>query len=85
VRAICKGGFFFKMIKLKKDTTTDVALTLTEKVTITSPIYIFSFVHDLTFEVVNFILPDVSPYPERYNLFEISSILNTVSFALCIE
>jgi len=59
------------MIKLKKDITTDVALTLTEKVTITSPIYIFSFVHDLTFEVVNFILPDVSPYPERYNLFEI--------------
>jgi len=60
------------MIKLEKDTTTDVALTLTEKVTITSPIYIFSFVHDLTFEVVNFILPDVSPYPERFNLFEIN-------------
>ena len=60
------------MIKLEKDTTTDVALTLTEKVTITSPIYIFSFVHELTFEVVNFILPDVSPYPERFNLFEIN-------------
>jgi len=60
------------MIKLEKDTTTDVALTLTEKVNITSPIYIFSFVHDLTFEVVNFILPDVSPYPERFNLFEIN-------------
>jgi hypothetical protein len=60
------------MIKLKKDITTDVALTLTEKVTIVSPIYIFSFVHDLTFEVVNFILPDVSPYPERYNLFQIN-------------
>ena len=60
------------MIKLKKDITTDVALTLSEKVTITSPIYIFSFVHDLTFEVVNFILPDVSPYPERFNLFEIN-------------
>ena len=59
------------MIKIKKNTKVQVALTLTEKVTITSPIYIFSFVHDLTFETVNFILTDSSPYPERYNLFEI--------------
>jgi hypothetical protein len=59
------------MIKLKKNIKTQIALTLSEKVTIASPIYIFSFVHDLTFEVVNFILPDVSQYPERYNSFEI--------------
>jgi len=65
------------MIKLKKGIVSERALTLTEKVTITSPVYIFSFVHDLTFEVVNFILPDVSLYPERSNIFEIDeSALN---------
>lgn len=60
------------MIKIKKNTTQDVVLTLSEKTTITSPVYIFSFTHDLTKEVKNFTATDTSPYPERYNLFSIT-------------
>ncbi len=61
------------MIKIKKNTASQrVSVTVTEKTTITSPVYIFSFTHDLTKEVKNFTQTNTSAYPERSDLFLIT-------------
>lgn len=46
-------------------------LTLTEKVTISNPYFLFSVTHRQTMRVYNFILTDVSTFKERYNKFSI--------------
>lgn len=46
-------------------------LTLSEKVTINNPYFLFSVTHRQTMRVYNFILNDVSTFPERYNKFSI--------------
>ena len=60
------------MIKIRKNTTNEnITLTLTEKSDISSPVYLFQFTHDLTFEVKNFTCADESVQTARYNLFTI--------------
>lgn len=44
-------------------------LTLTEKVTISNPFFLFSLTHRQTERQYNFILEDISGFPERYNQF----------------
>lgn len=46
-------------------------LTLTEKVTISNPYFLFSVTHRQTMRVYNFILTDVSTFKDRYNKFSI--------------
>lgn len=46
-------------------------LTLSEKVTISNPYFLFSVTHRQTMRVYNFILTDVSTFKERYNKFSI--------------
>lgn len=46
-------------------------LTLTEKVTISNPYFLFSVTHRQTMKVYNFILTDVSTFKDRYNKFSI--------------
>ena len=46
-----------------------VCLTLSEKVTIANPIYLFALSSIQTNNVVYFIASDVSSYPGRYNKF----------------
>lgn len=61
------------MIYLNKNSTNQVALTLSELITITSqtPYYLFRFVSDDTKNELLFTAPDVSTNPTRYNLFNI--------------
>jgi hypothetical protein len=49
-----------------------LVFTLTEKVTLNNPYYLFSFKHQVLMSTVNFISSDVSGFPTRYNKFLIT-------------
>ena len=62
------------MIQLTKGQTQYIYLTLTEKQTISSPNYLFTFKNRSTNQEVKFVLlyaADVSLFKERYNKFSI--------------
>jgi hypothetical protein len=63
------------MLQFKQDDTSiELILTLTEKVTINEPYYFFEFIHVTTRQVVSFLkspIEDESNYPNRYNSFSI--------------
>lgn len=65
-----------QMIFIERNTTNEVTLTLTEKVTIPNPFFVFSFQHIATLDqelsLIYFTAPDLSDYCNRYNLFEIT-------------
>ena len=64
------------MIFIERNTVNEVPLTLTEKVTIPNPYFVFSFQHIATLDeqepLIYFTAPDTSDYCNRYNLFEIT-------------
>ena len=64
------------MIKLVQNTSNNVALTLKEQATLSTPYYIFSFVNDDSGVAKVFTGSDVSVNPTRYNKFVIE--LNSV-------
>lgn len=54
----------------------NIVVTLTEKVTITNPFYLFSFIHTETRQNVSFVLSyesDQSGYKDRFNHFVIDA------------
>ena len=53
--------------------------TLSEKVTLTNPYYLFSFKHQVLMSSVNFIASDVSGFPTRDNKFLITETTVTVN------
>ena len=53
--------------------------TLSEKVTLTNPYYLFSFKHQVLMSSINFIASDVSGFPTRYNKFLITETTGTVN------
>jgi hypothetical protein len=57
------------MIQINKASINTVVLTLTEKVTLPSPKFLFEFKNDQTNELIYFIAADVSSYTDRYNKF----------------
>jgi hypothetical protein len=59
------------LIKIAKDTVNAVYLTLTEKVTLSSPKFLFVFQNDITNVYYYFIAADTSSYTYRYNKFSI--------------
>jgi hypothetical protein len=59
------------MIQITKGQVNTVALTLTEKSTLTNPEYLFVFQNDESRVNYIFIAQDVSVWPSRYNKFEI--------------
>lgn len=59
------------MLLITKGETTNWYLTLTEKVTISNPYFLFYVTHRQTNKTYAFILDDISTFPERYNLFPI--------------
>jgi hypothetical protein len=63
------------MIFIERNTTNEVVLTLTEKVTIANPFFIFAFQPLATLDeyqpIIYFTTLDLSNYIDRYNLFEI--------------
>ena len=46
-------------------------VTLTEKVTIANPYFLFAFTHRLSSQLTTVILSDISTHPERYNQFAV--------------
>ena len=56
-----------------------LVFTLSEKVTLTNPYYLFSFKHQVLMSSVNFIASDVSGFPTRYNKFLITETTGTVN------
>lgn len=59
------------MLVIEKAESKNWYLTLTEKVTITNPYFLFAFTHRLTNEVTTVILSDISTHKERYNEFAV--------------
>lgn len=59
------------MLVIEKAESKNWYLTLTEKVTIANPYFLFAFTHRLTNEVTTVILSDISTHPERYNEFAV--------------
>ena len=59
------------MLVIEKAESKNWYLTLTEKVTIANPYFLFAFTHRLTNEVTTVILSDISTHKERYNEFSV--------------
>ena len=73
------------MIQMTKGATHNIILTLTEKATTASPIFLFVFTNRSSNEEIKFIKAsdtDISPYKERYDKFVI--VTNTY-FAFSLE
>jgi hypothetical protein len=64
------------MISITRGTVNSIILTLTEKVRITNPVFLFELVCDQTRQAYYFIAADVSLYPYRYNEFQVSEQTN---------
>jgi len=56
-----------------------LVFTLTEKVTLNNPYYLFSFKHQVLMSTVNFIASDVSGFTTRFNKFLITETTGTVN------
>lgn len=66
------------MIQLIQGQNKDVVVTLTEKVTLTNPFYLFVFTHETTKQVISFVKSssdDLSGYQNRFNKFTFQSSL----------
>lgn len=59
------------MLLIYKGQTNNVALTLKEKTTLTTPFYLFSLINDSTKEEKLFLASDISSFKDRYNEFVI--------------
>jgi hypothetical protein len=66
------------MLLITKGETKFWYLTLTEKVTISNPKFLFYLTHRQTNKTYAFILTDVSTFKDRYNKFSINE--NTYNF-----
>ena len=59
------------MLLIIKGESKNWYLTLTEKVTIANPIFLFSFKHRVTEVETNVLITDISAYTDRYNKFAV--------------
>jgi hypothetical protein len=60
------------MLLITKGESKNWYLTLTEKVTIANPKFLFSFIHRVTEVETNVLITDISAYTERYNKFAVT-------------
>jgi len=60
------------MLLITKGESKNWYLTLTEKVTITNPKFLFSFKHRVTEVETNVLITDISAYTDRYNKFAVT-------------
>lgn len=65
------------MILINKNSSNTVDLTLYEKQTLNSPVFLFRFINDTTRQQVTFIAQDISSYRYRYNRFTITETSGT--------
>lgn len=64
---------------INKNSNNYLIFTLSEKVTLTNPYYLFSFKHQVEMNPINFIAFDSSLYKERYNKFLITETTGTTT------
>ena len=64
---------------INKNSNNYLIFTLSEKVTLTNPYYLFSFKHQVEMNPINFIAFDTSLYKERYNKFLITETTGTTT------
>jgi hypothetical protein len=67
------------MILITKSASNEVILTLTEKVSLENPTFLFEFKDDMTREKFYFIASDTSDQTERYNKFTVIEKVNPVA------
>ena len=67
------------MLLINKNANNTLILTLTEKVTIVSPTFLFKFTNDITRESVLFISTNLSAYTDRYDKFLITETSGTIN------
>jgi hypothetical protein len=60
------------MIIITQGTTNTIILTLTERVTIANPVFLFECICDQTKQVYHVIASDLSQFSYRYNAFHIT-------------
>ena len=59
------------MIKFEKLAINDIVVTLTEKSTLSNPIYLWEFKNDQSNDLYYFVGTDTSQFKQRYNQFQI--------------
>ena len=64
------------MIHLNNSTSTEFAVTLYEKTTLTNPFYLFHFKNDTSFNDYYCIIADTSTQKQRFNLFSFTEGVN---------
>lgn len=64
---------------INKNSNNYLVFTLSEKVTLTNPYYLFSFKHQVEMNPINFIAFDSSLYKDRYNKFLITETTGTTT------
>jgi len=67
------------MLVINKNSNNTLILTLTEKVTIASPTFLFKLTNDLTRESVLFLSANLSSYKDRYDKFLITETSGTIN------
>ena len=67
------------MLVINKNSNNTLILTLTEKVTIASPTFLFKLTNDLTRESVLFLSANLSAYKDRYDKFLITETSGTIN------
>lgn len=65
------------MLIVAKNTNNTLIVTLTEKVTLASPYYLFAFISDVSQLTKYFISADISIHTDRYNEFLITETSGT--------
>ena len=65
------------MLLINKGANNTLILTLTEKVTLSSPTFLFKFTNDVTKQSKRFIAADLSAHTNRYNEFLITETSGT--------
>jgi hypothetical protein len=64
------------MIRIVKNQSNIIVLTLTERCTLTNPLFLFRFINDESKVSYTFIAQDTSLHTDRYNRFTITEKLN---------
>jgi len=67
------------MLVINKNSNNTLILTLTEKVTIASPTFLFKLTNDLTRDSVLFLSANLSSYKDRYDKFLITETSGTIN------
>jgi len=67
------------MLVINKNSNNTLILTLSEKVTIASPTFLFKLTNDLTRESVLFLSANLSSYKDRYDKFLITETSGTIN------